>query len=147
MSQVCHDPAVGTAELDTVRHVYDLWRAGDPAVLELWAADAELHPDPESDWPGVQSVYHGPRGAAEFLATISEAFDDYRPDVEEMIDAGDGVVVTLTVESARGKLSGITTTRQTAHIWMVSDARITRLDVIWDRAAALARAGLARRES
>lgn len=56
------------------------------------------------------------------------------------------VVFTLSVESARGKSSGITTTRQKAHVWTIRDGAVAKLEVIWDRDEALSRAGLARRD-
>jgi ketosteroid isomerase-like protein len=66
---------------------------------------------------------------------------EYRIDPEEVIDAGDKVVV-FQREYQRGRSSGIEIVTETAAIIYLRDARIVRMQGYLDRAAALEAAGL-----
>ena len=76
------------------------------------------------------------------MAQVYEAFEDYRPEVDELLDAGDKVV-TLAIEHGRGRASGATVeARRTAHVWTMRANKAVRLDLYLDRANALAAVGL-----
>ena len=128
--------------MDVVRRIYDGWAANDPDVMSLIDPLIEIYPDPRSAWPGIESVYRGHAGLQQYLASIYDAFAEYRAEAEDIRDAGEHVV-TLAIERARGKLSGAPVAiNYTAHIWTFRNRMAVRLAVNWDRARALADLGL-----
>ena len=128
--------------VEIVRRIYEGWSANDPRLMELIDPVIEVHPDPRSDWPGIEPVYRGHDRVNRYLNAIYDAFSEYRAEVEDVLDAGDQVV-TLAIERARGKQSGVPVQiRYTAHVWTLRDGKAVRLDVNWNRAEALAAAGL-----
>jgi ketosteroid isomerase-like protein len=133
---------VSRENVEIVRGIYDGWASNDAQTLDLIDPEIEIHPDPRSAWPGIESVYQGHAGLTRYLASIYDAFAEYRAEAEDILDAGDQVV-TLAIERARGKQSGVPVEiRYTAHVWTIRDRRATRLDVNWDRDDALKAAGL-----
>src|SRR4051794_23934114 len=104
--------------VEIIQRMYEAWlREGDAAVLETLDEDIELHPDPEAGWVGIGEVYRGHRGMARYMAAVYEAFEDYRPEVERLIDLGDRVL-SLAIERGRGRGSGAgVQMNRTAHLW------------------------------
>ena len=128
--------------VEVIRRMYELWLEGDPALMDAFDPDIELHPDPHADWVGVNDVYRGHDGMRAYMRLVYDAFEDYRPEVEELIDAGDKVI-TLAIEHGRGKASGVAVqAHRTAHVWTMRDNKAVRVDLYLDRDAGLAAAGV-----
>ena len=134
--------------VDLIRRMYDAWLGGRPeAFLALLEPYTDLHPDPNAYWVGVDRVYRGPEGFTDYMRAVYEAFADYRPQIEEFLDAGDKVI-TLAVESGRGRTSGAEVREfRTAHVWTVRDGKPVRLDLYLDRQDAFEAVGLREAES
>jgi ketosteroid isomerase-like protein len=85
-------------------------------------------------------VYTGAQGlrdlAADLWATV-----DYMPAMEEIIDAGEHVVVVLRI-SGRGTRSGVPVAQRVAIVYTFEDDRIVRGKSFTSRAEALEAAGL-----
>lgn len=92
-------------------------------------------------WPE-QAVYAGVEGARRFLADWSDAWDDWRMDVEALHDAGDRVVAVLH-QRGRSKAAGMLVDMRFAQVWTFRDGKQTRMDTYSDPAEALEAAGLA----
>ncbi len=122
--------------------MYEAWLSEDlDTVFETFDEDIELNPDPEATWVGVGQVYRGHAGMREYMAAVYEAFEDYRPEVEELVDAGDQVL-TLAIEHGRGRGSGAEVqANRTAHLWTMRDGKAIRLDLYLERDRALAAVG------
>jgi len=90
---------------------------------------------------GLEAVYTGHDGVRRYMQLITEALDDYHPEIVELIDAGDQVL-TLAVESGRGKHSGAEVESHTAHVWTLHNGKMVRLDLYWDREHAFTDLGL-----
>jgi ketosteroid isomerase-like protein len=140
---------MSSANVETVRRVYADWIArgravfDDGAELAVVGSDFELHPDPDAWWVGMDDTYLGPDGVRRYMSAVYEAFVDYRPEVEDVLDAGDRVV-TLAIEHGRGRDSGAQVEEsRTAHVWTFEDGRAVRLDLYLDRDRALRDVGLA----
>ena len=128
--------------LELVRSVYEGWASNDPRTFELLDPAIEVHPDPRSAWPGIEAEYRGHDGVRRYLASIYDAFDEYRAEAQKLLEAGD-CVVTLAIERGRGKQSGAPVQiRHTAHVWTIRDGMAVRLEVNWDRDDALRALGL-----
>jgi ketosteroid isomerase-like protein len=77
------------------------------------------------------------------VAAVYDAFGDYRPEVEELIDLGDQVL-RLTIEHGTGRCSGAqVNARRNAHVWTLRDGEAVQLDLYLERDAALSAVGLA----
>lgn len=129
--------------VEIIRRMYDAWLAQDlDTVFETFDEDIELNPDPEATWVGVGAVYRGHEGMRSYMAAVYEAFEDYRPEVEELIDVGDRVL-TLAIEHGRGRGSGAEVeSNRTAHLWIMRSGRAVRLDLYLERDRALEATGL-----
>jgi len=89
-------------------------------------------------------IYRGHEGVREAFRIWMGAFDDYRQEVGEIIDAGDDEVIVLVTEFGRGKGSGIETERSTAGVWTFRDGKVVRIRFYDTRDAALDALGLSK---
>jgi ketosteroid isomerase-like protein len=124
---------------DNVEFVQQTWaefaETGEPAWAAL-AEDVEIH---DHDVPD-GSVYSGWAGAARWMENWDSAWEDYRMETEEFIDAGDQVVVVIQMTAiARG---GMKLDRSDALVYTLRNGRIVRLDYFNNKSEALKAAGL-----
>jgi len=105
------------------------WAFIDP---EVEVHDPPLTPDAR--------VYHGHDGLREAIRNVELVLEAVRFDPEELLDAGEDVVVLLRM-SGRGKESGVEVDALLAHLWTLRDGKGVRLRVL-ERAEALEAAGL-----
>jgi ketosteroid isomerase-like protein len=130
--------------VEVIRRMYDRWLQGDPSLFDAFHEDIELHPDPAADWVGINDVYRGHEGVRRYMAQVYDAFDDYRPEVEDFV-AADDKVITLAIEHGRGRGSGARVeARRTAHVWTMQTEKAVRLDLYLDRERAFEASGLRR---
>jgi uncharacterized protein len=124
--------------VELVRRIYDRWSRGDFSVgTDLMAPDFEWQQYAEAVEPGSH------RGAAVggALEKIFEVYGDFRIEPEEVLDAGDKVVVLgRSRGTARG--SGMELDQRFAFVWTVRDGKLARIEVYADRRDALEAAGL-----
>jgi ketosteroid isomerase-like protein len=119
-------------------------RRPDPdleTLAQLFADDHVL----TTDWgAGDNTTYRGLEGFRQAIEDLAESWDDFRNDVEEVVDAGDGVVVAVVSASGRGHASGTPVSRQVGVLARVRDGQIvsTRYHVTPD--AAFEAAGISR---
>ena len=130
--------------VEIVRRIYDAWMADDyETVFSTFDPDVRLNPDPEAWWVGMDEDYLGRDGVRRYMRAVYESFEDYRPEVEEIVDAGGGRVLTLAIEHGRGRGSGAEVqAHRTAHLWTLRDGKAVRLDLFMDRERAVEAAGL-----
>ena len=91
--------------------------------------------------PGVGGVYRGAAGYRRFQEAFWDEFADGRAQINELIEAGDEVVVSLTAWGS-GKQSGVETVRSFWQVWTVRDGKVVRGQGYASRAEALEAAGL-----
>jgi ketosteroid isomerase-like protein len=129
--------------VEIVRRMYEAWLASDfSTVYATLDESIELNPDPEAAWVGIGEVYRGHDGMRSYMRSVYEAFDEYRPEIEQLIDAGDQVL-TLAIEHGRGRGSGAEVeAHKTAHLWTLRDGKAVRLDLYLNRDEALKAVGL-----
>jgi ketosteroid isomerase-like protein len=134
------------ANVAVVRRIYDAWLERDyETVLAQYDPQIRLNPDPEASWVGINEDYIGHEGVKRYLSAVYEAFEDYRPEIEQIIDVGEDRVLTLAVEHGRGRGSGAEVqAAQTAHLWTLRDGKAVRLDLFLDRERALEATGLSK---
>jgi ketosteroid isomerase-like protein len=116
--------------VEIVRRGYDLFAAGDlEGLAALIAPDAET---PDASALGLTGtatgIRRGPEGFLRAIGEVTEAFDDYRVEAEELTDAGDAVVASVRI-SGRGKASGAPQEAHLAHLWVLRDGKAIRGEV------------------
>ena len=130
--------------VEIIRRMYDAWLSDDyDTVYATYHFDIRLHPDPEASWVGIDDRYVGHDGMRRYMAAVYEAFEDYRPEIEKIVDAGEERVLTLAVEHGRGRGSGAEVeAHKTAHLWTLRDGKAVQLDLFLDRQRALETVGM-----
>jgi uncharacterized protein len=130
--------------VDVVREMYARRERGDmdarefvdPAI-EFVRIGSEL-PDFAGEWHGLDGMR---RATVEYL----NVWEDYRFEVDRMVDLGDRILV-LETQTARGKRSGATISQEVGAILTLRDGLIVRWEYYWERADALAAAGVSQEE-
>jgi ketosteroid isomerase-like protein len=88
------------------------------------------------------SAYHGPGGLQQLWETWSAAFDGFRVEVEETIDAGDKVIVMAAISGAH-KDSGVQMrTPSFAWVWSFDGETPVGMEAMPNRATAVEAVGL-----
>jgi uncharacterized protein len=124
--------------IEVVRRCYEDYLSGDiEAALAAFDPEVsfELELMPEGE------AFRGREGVDEAMRTWREMFDDWRFEIEEMIDAGDRVLV-LGTEFGRGKGSGVEIEQPRFNVWWLRNGRVVRYRSYLDRDQALEAAGL-----
>jgi ketosteroid isomerase-like protein len=115
----------------------------------IWAFENDLDTfrdltHPEIEWAPVEENHtpsHGIEGAIRIRNGWLEAWDEYRLDVEETLDAGDDVFASGLL-SARGKGSGVEVELRVYFHVKVSGGKVVYVFEYQDRAEALKAVGL-----
>jgi uncharacterized protein len=126
--------------VELARRGYEALARGDMQTV-LAALDPAIEVCAPGEVMG-EEVYHGHAGFLRYAEQWLEAWDEYRVIPEEVLDAGDQVVVIYR-GVGRGKDSGIAVERRNAHLWTVRDGRAVRLEIFAEPEEALEAAGLA----
>lgn len=130
--------------VEIVRQAIEAFNRGGAdagALSAFYDTEIEFQEDSKLPEPG---LYQGSEAVAGYVRQYLEAFDDYRYEIEEIYDAGDKVLV-FNRQHGRGKGSGAPVEMRNAWLFFLQEGRIVRIRPYWDRAEALAAAGLPER--
>lgn len=116
---------------------YAAFAAGD-----VQSTLALLHPDIEvevhTERPDMRSsVYHGHEGFLANFSELTEVFDDFKIEPQEIADRDERIMVIVRA-AGRGRTSGVSIEARLFHLWTIVDGLATRLEVHSDRKEALA---------
>jgi len=103
--------------VEVVRSIYSAWR-------ENRSARGYMHPEIEYVNPP-DAVEPGTRSGADSFQRIRDAYDDVLIEPDELIDAGDDVVVIATV-NATGRASGVPIEWHHGYIWTIKQGKAVR---------------------
>ena len=124
---------------EIVRSTFDaMLRGDDEDATRGFQEDAVWHNT--SVFPG-PSICVGPQAILNFWATLVETFRESQPDVEQVVEGGDAVVLSLH-SVGRGNASGVPVDLRWAAAFRVIDGEISRVDVHGEWAKALEAVGL-----
>ena len=124
--------------VEVVRRGYTLFAAGDlDGVANLFAQEAEMPGGGGLGIEGTMGMRQGPEGMLQAMGEALDAFDHYRVEVEELIDAGPSAVVAMVRITGTGKASGMEQEVRLAHLWFLHDGVATRGEVHRTRDEAL----------
>ena len=104
------------------------------------------HFDCEIEWTTTDghiepATYRGYEGVLHYLGTMAREFDGIRLEAQELIDAGEQVVVTWRVHG-REKLSGARVEMTLTSVSLLCDGKIVRVRNYSDKTQALEAVGL-----
>jgi ketosteroid isomerase-like protein len=111
---------------------------GVEAMRDFYDPDVEYCEDPK--FPEAR-VYRGRDSVVRQFQEFGAAFEEYRFDIEDLVDNGDQVIGVIH-EHALGRTSGAKTDRRTGWITTLRAGRIVRLEIFLDPGDALEAAGL-----
>ena len=123
-----------TSNAQYVRSLYDAFARGDmPAVLAGLAPDVvwmEAEGTPYAD----RNPYRGPQAVATgVFQRLGADWNNFRADVERVVDGGDTVVV-LGRYRATNRQTGRALDAPFAHVWNLRDGKVVRFDQYVDTA-------------
>ena len=131
------DTGLGSMSAELVQLVekgYEAWNSGDRGwVLEHMAEDVEWITPPEDPDPG---TYRGYEGVEQYWAQWRAAVGQLQFKIEQMIDAGDSVVV-IARRQGRGEHSGLQVSDQVIQVFDFEQDKCVRVHEYYDRDAAL----------
>jgi ketosteroid isomerase-like protein len=127
--------------VEIVRQAYEAFNRGDigGAVANIAAPDFEYVST--GVIPGMEEVYRGPEGFRRFLEGFWAEFDDPQAEINEITEADDLVLVSLTL-LGRGKQSGAEAGWSIFQLWTVRDGKAVGGQAFTSRHEALEAAGL-----
>ena len=123
--------------VEIVGHHLEAFLSGDNETA-LSYYDPEVEFDATARPEG--QVYRGHEGVAEAMRVWVGAWEDWKFEVQEIIDAGDRVLL-IARESGRGKGSGIEIDQPNFIVFTLRDGRIVRWQGFVHRGPALEAAG------
>jgi ketosteroid isomerase-like protein len=122
---------MSSQNVEIVRRLFEAVRRRDAeTVLSLYHPDVEWDGS-RSRWGEVmpETNFRGHDGLRRFAGMYYEIWEDLEDRVDDMIDAGDHVVVVVN-SRARGRASGADVELlHNVGVWTLRDGRITR--VVW----------------
>ncbi len=90
--------------------------------------------------PGL-TTHHGPDGVREFFRRWVGAFEEWGYEIEEVIEAGDKVLVRIH-QWGRGKGSGVAVENRFWQVWTLRNGKLIHATHHFEKAPALEAAGL-----
>ena len=103
---------------------------------ELIADDIEYVNPPYAIEPGT-------RYGRESFKVVRDTWEDFRFEIDEFVDAGGDVLVTLGRYTASGPSSGIQLTGEHGYVWTIRDGQAVRFEWFQSHREALEAAGVA----
>jgi uncharacterized protein len=126
--------------VELVRRGYEAYNRGDlDGAVSDFASDCRYIA--AGTIPDRTGVFRGREGYKEFIGWLRSEFDDARAEIDELIDAGDTVVIGSTL-CGRGKQSGAEAKFTFWQVWTIQDGKFARGQGFASRAEALEAAGL-----
>ena len=130
--------------VERIRRGYEAFNRGDLAGAAKdfdpnieWRISLQLPDSPPDE------TYRGPEGVVCFWETWRAAFDDFRVELEEIIDAGDRVIVFAGVRGRGAGSGAYVKSPSFPQVWTLGDdGRPVRVEMYPSRAEALEAAGL-----
>jgi len=109
---------VASERLDLARRGIEAYNRGDLDALAGFLSEDVVAIVP--DGMANAGVYHGHEGFRRMMAAWDEAWEEFRIDVEDIVEEGDALVVQV-LQHGRGRGSGVKTTMQAVYLFHVRD--------------------------
>jgi ketosteroid isomerase-like protein len=130
--------------VEAVRAIYERWSEGDfRASVELFDPNVVLVLRPEFGPDSPDAVpYLGPEAIAAYTrASLLETWTEFKMEAEELLVAGDTVLVAVCQHGV-GRVSGVPTEARYFTLWSFRGRKVIHIESFPERAEALEAAGL-----
>jgi ketosteroid isomerase-like protein len=125
--------------VEIVRSGYETVNRTAQPVVEALHPEVEWHT--AADLPDA-GVHRGVDGVGRLVSEWFGSFEDFRADIEEIIDGGDEIVVVVLRLHGRVKGSSDTVELHETHVWRLRDGKAIEIREYRTKAQALDAAGL-----
>jgi ketosteroid isomerase-like protein len=112
---------VTSAQLDLAARTIDAYNRGDLAGMLALVTDDVVFV--VSDGLPNAGTYRGPEGFTTMIEGWNEAWDEFRVEIEDLIEDGDTVIMPVT-QHGRGRGSGVEIQMQATYLMRVRDGRL-----------------------
>jgi ketosteroid isomerase-like protein len=114
-----------------VREAFARWNAGEHVFDPEWTdPDVEIH-SAVGDFGG--TTYRGQEGIAQWVADMTESFDEWRLELGELDEFAPGRVLGVGTVHLRGRGSGVSVDQPCAWIFDHVDGVLTRFEPFLNR--------------
>jgi ketosteroid isomerase-like protein len=127
---------------EIARRWYDVATSKAELLAGMPRTMAFCHPDVEWSAPEDGTVYRGRDGVRRRLEDWLESFDDYRYEIQRIVDCDNDDVLVEATEVGRGAISGAEVHSTHFELLTIRDGLIVRIREYYDEANALEAAGL-----
>jgi len=121
--------------VEIIREGYARFIATGEPLGDLMSPDFVWDMSTFRGWPE-RKTYEGIEGTREFLEDWVSAWEDWRLELKDLIDAGDQVVA-IVHQSGRSKATGLPVDMTFAQVWTLEDGKQTRMRMYADPDEAL----------
>ena len=128
--------------VEFVRRWYEVATSKADLLAAMPRTMAFCHPDVEWSAPEDGTTYRGREGVRQRLKEWLNSFDDYRYEINRIIDCGDDEVLVKASEVGRGAASGAEVRQTNYELLTIRDGLIVRIREYYDEGKALEAAGL-----
>jgi ketosteroid isomerase-like protein len=126
--------------VEIVKRVYEEWAKGNfRAAGDLW--DRRVVFVPAAELPDAGD-YFGLEGVATFMREFLQPWTNFTITAEELIEAGDSVVVVAHMRGEGRSTGLVTELEQQFQVWTFRGGSVIRFEAFRDRAEALEAVGL-----
>ena len=128
--------------VEFVRRWYEVATSKADLLAAMPRTMAFCHPDVEWSAPEDGTTYRGREGVRQRLKEWLNSFDDYRYEIDRIIDCGNDEVLVKASEVGRGAASGAEVRQANYELLTIRDGLIVRIREYYDESKALEAAGL-----
>ena len=129
-------------DIELARRWYEVATSKAALLAAMPRTMALCHPDVEWSAPEDGTTYRGREGVRRRLEEWLNSFDDYRYEIDRIIDCGNDEVLVQASEVGRGAASGAEVRQTMYELLTIRDGMIFRIREYYDEGQALEAAGL-----
>src|SRR5512144_413025 len=127
--------------VETIRKGYEAMNSALASGEELLPLMGGIDPDVVVEMGVLEGTFHGREGFVQFIEGQAAVFDNLRCDPEEIIDAGESIVVPMRL-TGKARNTGLHLDYRAIHVWTLRNGKAIRLRLYENRDRALEAAGL-----
>ncbi|MGA6947996.1 MAG: nuclear transport factor 2 family protein [Solirubrobacterales bacterium] len=127
--------------VETMRRSYEAMNSALASGEDLLPLMEGIDPDIVVEMGVLEGTFHGREGFVQFIEGQAAVFDNLRCDPEEIIDAGESIVVPMRL-TGKARNTGLPLDYRAIHVWTLRNGKAIRLRLYESRDKALEAAGL-----
>jgi ketosteroid isomerase-like protein len=112
-----------TDQIELVRRFHEGWISQDLGMV-LECIDPEMEFDWSESRAPFRGIYRGHEGMRKYWDEVQEAWERFRPELDDLVECGDGRLVSRSTVRGLAKASGIELAAHGAMLWTVRGDKI-----------------------